>query len=442
MAAVASLPGLSQLLAWPTEHLTDAADHWEAVAERNYGLANQVWRDASSVDWQGNAADALRTATHSDMITVSAAADQLQTAAKVARSGASDLYAARSRLRYALEDAQTAGFDVDEEGSVVDRSAAGSAARRAARQAQAEALAADIRQRAAQLVAIDQQVAGNVTAAVAGIRDTFPQSPSLGTPPKDNRVQAVDRHWKQDPAPPPGPDADSPWKDLPSPRTMQDVRDALRQLRRGQNKPNRELDTPEEIRKFWEWLSKGAVGDLPPVGGFPRKVLEDGTEIRMRPDSDSGGPVVDVIPPGATKGPKVHLPLSPFVDDPPQPPLLLDHPPTAPTPPEPGHPLPAPLPPTRFADPADLPPWLKDPSPPGFQISPIQPPPVFEWDQPGSPAPPPVAQPTAPPAGGSWLPEIGHDLGEAGKSVFSWIVIGGALVGGIFGGQGGRVPAP
>jgi hypothetical protein len=63
MAAVASLPGLSQLLAWPTEHLTDAAEHWEAVAERNYGLANQVWRDASSVDWQGDAADALRSAT-------------------------------------------------------------------------------------------------------------------------------------------------------------------------------------------------------------------------------------------------------------------------------------------------------------------------------------------------------------------------------------------
>src|ERR1700722_13440630 len=83
MVAVATLPSLSQLLDWPTQHLTDAAEDWEVVAERNYGLANQVWRDASSVDWQGHAADALRTATHSDMIAASAAADQLQAAAKL-----------------------------------------------------------------------------------------------------------------------------------------------------------------------------------------------------------------------------------------------------------------------------------------------------------------------------------------------------------------------
>ncbi len=31
MAAVATLPSLSQLLDWPTEHLTDAAAHWEVV---------------------------------------------------------------------------------------------------------------------------------------------------------------------------------------------------------------------------------------------------------------------------------------------------------------------------------------------------------------------------------------------------------------------------
>jgi hypothetical protein len=43
MSAVAAIPNLSQLVAWPTEHLTEAADHWETVAGRSYGLANQVW---------------------------------------------------------------------------------------------------------------------------------------------------------------------------------------------------------------------------------------------------------------------------------------------------------------------------------------------------------------------------------------------------------------
>jgi hypothetical protein len=202
MSGVAGIPDLSGLVAWPTEHLTAGADHWESVAGRSYAVANQVWRDAVSVDWHGEGADALRTATHADMLTASAAADQLQAAAKVARSGAADLLAARSRLRYAIQDANAAGFDVREDMSVTDRSAGGSAVRRAAREAQAQAFAADIRQRAAQLVAVDQQVAAKVTAAVAGVRDPFPQNPDAS---RDPKIRAVDNHtFKQDP-PPPGP---------------------------------------------------------------------------------------------------------------------------------------------------------------------------------------------------------------------------------------------
>jgi hypothetical protein len=442
MSALAGSSSLSQLLAWPTEHLTEAADNWDTTGERCYGVANQVWRDALSIDWQGEAADALRTATHADMMTTSAVADQLQAAAKVARSGASELYTARSRVRYAVEDARTAGFNVGEDLSVIDRSSGGSPVQLAVRQAQAQTFAADIRQRAAQLVALDQQVAGNVTTAMAGIRDTFPQNPAAGTPPKDNHVQSVDHHWKQDPAPPPGPDSDPPWRNLPSPRTWEEVRNALRQLHRGKNEPNRQLDTPEEIREFWDWLTKGAVGDLPHSGGFPRKELEDGTAIKFRPESGSGGPTVEVVPPGATKGPKVHLPL-PFVNDPPELPGIGEHPPAALPPLSTGHPPPQVLLPTQFPDPADVPPWLKDPSPPGFRINPVQPPPVFEWDQPDAPLAP-VPQPAAPRGESSWLPEIGHDLGEAGEKTFEWLVVAGALAGGLFGvgGQSGEVPAP
>lgn len=205
MATVAGFPDLSQLLSWPTEHLTEAADHWEAVGARSYGVAHQVWRDVLSVDWHGQGAEALRTATHTDMAATSRVADQLQAAAKTARGGASDLHAARSRLRYAVRDANTAGFDVDEEMSVIDRSALGSAAQRAARQAQAQALAANIRRRAVQLVALDQEIAGRVTGAVAGIRDTFPQSPPAATPRKPE-IRGVDNHtYKQEPPPTPYP---------------------------------------------------------------------------------------------------------------------------------------------------------------------------------------------------------------------------------------------
>ena len=51
MAAVAGAPGLSALLAWPTDHLTEAADHWETVGERSYGVSHGVWSDALTVDW-------------------------------------------------------------------------------------------------------------------------------------------------------------------------------------------------------------------------------------------------------------------------------------------------------------------------------------------------------------------------------------------------------
>jgi guanyl-specific ribonuclease Sa len=198
MAAVSGAPGLSALLSWPTDHLTEAAAHWETVGERSYGVSHGVWRDALTVDWSGEAAEALRTDTHADMMTTSGVVDQLQSAANVARSGASDLDAARSQMRYAVEDARSAGFEVGEDLSVTDRMSGGSAAQRVARQAAAQTFAGNIGGRAAQLVSVDAQVAGRITAAVAGVGATFSQ-----TPPTNGQVRAVDNHtFKQDPPSP------------------------------------------------------------------------------------------------------------------------------------------------------------------------------------------------------------------------------------------------
>lgn len=198
------LPSLSDLLAWPTEHLTEAADYWENIGGRCFGLAHQVWCDALSVDWEGESVEALRTATHADMLTTSGVDGQLQEAAKVARSGASDLYAARSRLRYAVEDARNARFNVGEGISITDRLNSRSVAQRVARQAQAQAFADDIRQRAVELVNLDQQVANKVAAAMAGIRDAFPQNTAPDVPPQKPEIQAVDHHtFKENPPPPP-----------------------------------------------------------------------------------------------------------------------------------------------------------------------------------------------------------------------------------------------
>jgi guanyl-specific ribonuclease Sa len=196
MAAVTGTPGLSALLAWPTDHLTAAASHWESVGDRSYGVAHGVWSDALLVDWNGETADALRADTHADLMTTSGVVDQLQAAATAARSGASELDAARSQVRHAVEDARSAGFEVGEDLSITDRMAGGSAAQRVARKVAAEAHAANIGGRAAQLVSADAQVASRVTAAVAGVGSTFPSAPS-----SNGQVRAVDsRTFKQDPS--------------------------------------------------------------------------------------------------------------------------------------------------------------------------------------------------------------------------------------------------
>jgi hypothetical protein len=214
MSANAVFPGLSDLLAWPTDHLTEGAEYWEAVARQWYEAFTQVWQDSLLVDWEGKAAEALHARTYADKLKVGGLVDELQQAATVARSGASDLYAARSAMRYAVEDARAAGFEVGERLSVTDRSTGGTAAMRAVRQTQAEVFATDIRWHAAQLVAVDQQVAGRITAALVGVGNVgFGELPLSAAPtkppprPKRTGIQVVDDHRQQDSPPPNGPPA-------------------------------------------------------------------------------------------------------------------------------------------------------------------------------------------------------------------------------------------
>jgi hypothetical protein len=301
MAAVAGVPGLSALLTWPTAHLTEASAHWEDVAERSYVVAQGVWSDALGVDWSGKAADVLRTDTHADLLTISGVVDQLEEAATVARGGASDLDAARSQLRYAVEDAHSAGFEVGENLSVTDRMAGGSAAQMAARQSAAEAHAANIGGRAAQLVSVDAQVATRITAAVAGIGSTFPQAPST-----NGQVHAVDNHtFKQGPDKPPpapkGPKAD-------------DIRKVLEKLGKGSRSKYKTVRSPEDLEHLKQWMTEHGV-DMdthypePDHGKWER--LPDGTEVGERVSADSTGKnVLDIDlkdPNGGTEHWKIHI---------------------------------------------------------------------------------------------------------------------------------------
>jgi hypothetical protein len=166
------VPTLSQIEAYTTDHLVDAADHWCSLADRWEDAHWQVRNQAHVLDWAGAAADALRARTASDYTVASGHADQLRSASRIARQQAGVLDHLRNRVLYAVEDAHDAGFIVGEDFSVTDIRTSRTAAELAARQARAQVFAADIRGLAGALVGADTTVAGDLSSAAAGIGDT------------------------------------------------------------------------------------------------------------------------------------------------------------------------------------------------------------------------------------------------------------------------------
>lgn len=209
---------LSQIMAWSTEHLIDAAAYWTQTADRWEDAFLTMRNQAQSTTWHGAGGDALRQRTGGDLSVVSGKADLLRQAAGIARNGASDISAAQRRVLYGVEDAQNAGFAVGEDLSVTDTHST-TPAERAARQAQAEAFAADIRLRAEQLAGADAKVAGQLTTAAGGVGEVSfaPATAENHGAPADNRttsgshrngVRLID--FKQDGGPQPQPGAPQP----------------------------------------------------------------------------------------------------------------------------------------------------------------------------------------------------------------------------------------
>jgi len=167
------VPTLSQIEAYSTDHLVDAADHWDRLADRWEDAHWQVRNEAHSLNWEGSAGDAVRARTIADYTVAAQRADQLRTAAGIARQQAGELERLRNRILYAVGDAEDAGFDVGEDLSVNDIRAARNPAELIARQSQAQAFAVDIRQRAITLIGLDSDVAGSLTASAGSVGDAL-----------------------------------------------------------------------------------------------------------------------------------------------------------------------------------------------------------------------------------------------------------------------------
>ena len=292
------------------------------------------------------------------------------------------------------------------------------------------------------------QQAGTGAAAALQAQDTTNAArisavqPPVPSPPKPH-IQAVDRTWKKDPVPPPPPPPDPVTKlHLPNynpgtlsndetrtvylqgeqrmrdlndqlakqgvsaedrAKIMFDQRNALRSWTRTLMSDRALADQLNETERNLTWdqliaklQARGLRGDdlwnaLIDSASRSRPSVNDA--LGIDPDHPPPLPPIHPLPPPAT-GPGTAPIISPPPDLPPigqhpapgpLPPTVLDHPPTTALPPQ-------------VLDHPPLPPWLQDPSPPGFHVTPSQPPPIFNWDMPDPPpAPPPMPAPAGPP---------------------------------------------
>jgi hypothetical protein len=191
---------LSQVLAYNTEHLVDAAAHWQGLADQREEVFATVQNEARTLPWEGQAADALHQRTQSDYNTAMESAGNLRQAAMIAKDGASTLDQMHSRVLYTLEDAQGDGFAPTEALAFVDTRPSTNPAVVAQRQAQAQAYTGQLQSQVADLVTHDTQVGTDMTNATAG----------------EGKIKFVDHTFKTDSSNQPIPD---PPYDAPAGKT-------------------------------------------------------------------------------------------------------------------------------------------------------------------------------------------------------------------------------
>jgi hypothetical protein len=215
-ATLAAVPSLSQIQAWDTAHLAEAARSWGMTAEKwedTFTLAARQMSEPGGVIWRGDAADAAQRRADGDAAKVRGMAAALRNAAAAACGGQTSLYAAKQAALSAIADAEAAGFRVGENLSVTSRQVV-PLEEMAARQVQCRRFAAEIGARAAALSTLDNDIAAKITASIPPLTEvSFTEAPDSAIPHSptvsDSTVEAAS--WRQgpndggEPAPPPAP---------------------------------------------------------------------------------------------------------------------------------------------------------------------------------------------------------------------------------------------
>ncbi|MES5383473.1 hypothetical protein A5731_08185 [Mycolicibacterium conceptionense] len=122
-AAPAPIPTRSEIEAWSTSHLTEAASTWRTAATTSEGAFDQHRQNVSSpagTTWEGDAKDAALDRVTADLAVVGRQGGVLREAADLAENGSHDIKAAKDKAVEAITAAENDDFRVGEDLSVTD----------------------------------------------------------------------------------------------------------------------------------------------------------------------------------------------------------------------------------------------------------------------------------------------------------------------------------
>jgi hypothetical protein len=157
-----NLPTRSQIEAWSTDHLEQAASVWakraDAIAE-NYDKAQSA---LNGLRWTGAAGDQARDRYFRDLVDMRRGEDLLRKVATTARNGANDIANAKQAALDAIRRAELQLFDVSDDLHVTDRLPKIPGPFEWLRDLEAHVVESDVHAKALQLAAGDERVGNAV----------------------------------------------------------------------------------------------------------------------------------------------------------------------------------------------------------------------------------------------------------------------------------------
>ena len=165
------MPTRSQLEAWTTAHLEQAASTWDQRAQLIGQQYDKAMSALNGIRWNGAAADQARDRLYRDLVDMRRAEDLLHQAAQTARNGANGIASAKQAALGAIGNAEFLLFRVSNDLRVTDRLPGIFSPFLWLRQLQAQALESDIRAKALQVAATDEDVGNALKKVSDSLRD-------------------------------------------------------------------------------------------------------------------------------------------------------------------------------------------------------------------------------------------------------------------------------